>query len=104
MPFEIIRNVITLVYADAIVNTANPQPVIGGGTGAEIHAAADLALLEPWEEIGPIAVGEAAITPALGKMKIRHPHRRSLLAGRRRGGGAATGVLSPQFPGTGLAA
>ncbi len=67
MPFEVIQNDITLICADAIVNTANPQPVIGGGTDVGIHSAADLALLEPWEEIGPIAVGEAAITPGFGQ-------------------------------------
>ena len=32
MPFQIIRNDITKVKSDAIVNTANPRPVIGRGT------------------------------------------------------------------------
>ena len=32
MAFKIIRNDITKVSADAIVNTANPFPVIGRGT------------------------------------------------------------------------
>jgi O-acetyl-ADP-ribose deacetylase (regulator of RNase III) len=32
MPFSIVRNDITKIKADAIVNTANPQHVIGGGT------------------------------------------------------------------------
>ena len=40
MPFQIIRNDITKVHADAIVNTANPKPVIGGGTDSGIYAAA----------------------------------------------------------------
>jgi len=37
MPFEIVRNDITNMRADAIVNTANPRPVIGSGTDARIH-------------------------------------------------------------------
>ena len=32
MPFQIIRNDIAKVRADAIVNTANPKPRIGSGT------------------------------------------------------------------------
>lgn len=63
MPFEIIRNDIVNMHVDAIVNTANPQPVIGGGTDAGIHAAAGPELLAARREIGPIAVGGAAITP-----------------------------------------
>lgn len=63
MPFEIVRNDIVRVQADAIVNTANPDPVVGGGTDAGIHAAAGPELLKARQQIGPIAVGEAAITP-----------------------------------------
>ena len=37
MPFQIIRNDITKVKADAIVNTANPQPTYGGGTDSAIY-------------------------------------------------------------------
>ena len=40
MPFQIIRNDITKVRADVIVNSANPQPVIGSGTDSAIYAAA----------------------------------------------------------------
>ena len=40
MPFQIIRNDITKVKADAIVNTANPKPRIGRGTDSAIYAAA----------------------------------------------------------------
>ena len=39
MPFEIVRNDITNMYVDAIVNTANPKPVIGQGTDSRIHEA-----------------------------------------------------------------
>lgn len=37
MPFEIVRNNIVNMYADAIVNTANPKPVIGSGVAYAIH-------------------------------------------------------------------
>ena len=66
MPFEILRNDITKMAADAIVNTANPKPVIGAGTDAMIHQAAGPRLLEARQQIGNIAVGEAAITSAYG--------------------------------------
>ena len=32
MPFKIVRNDITKVKADAIVNTANPKPIYASGT------------------------------------------------------------------------
>ena len=66
MPFEIVRNDIANMRADAIVNTANPRPVIGPGTDARIHQAAGPELLLAREKIGPIARGEAAVTPAFG--------------------------------------
>ena len=74
MPFEIIRNDITLMRADAIVNTANPLPIIGGSSDARIHEAAGPGLLEARKKIGPIAVGEAAVTPAfrLGAKYVIH--------------------------------
>ena len=66
MPFEIIRGDITEIKADAIVNTANPDPVIGAGVDAGIHKKAGPKLLKARERIGPIAVGQAAVTPAFG--------------------------------------
>ena len=66
MAFSIIRNDLTKVCADAIVNTANPKPVIGGGTDAAVYAAAgEEALLAERRKIGEIAPGEAFATPAL---------------------------------------
>ncbi len=67
MPFQIIRNDITKVKADIIVNTANPQPMIGSGTDSAIYKAAGAeALLAEREKIGNIKSGEAAVTPAFG--------------------------------------
>ena len=61
MPFKIIRNDITKVKADIIVNTANPQPMIGSGTDSAIYKAAGAeALLAEREKIGNIKSGEAA--------------------------------------------
>ena len=64
MPFEIVRNDITNMRVDAIVNTANPRPVIGLGTDSMIHDKAGPDLLIARQKIGSIDVGCAAITPA----------------------------------------
>lgn len=40
MAFTIIRNDITKVKADAIVNTANPEVAIGAGVDSAIYEAA----------------------------------------------------------------
>lgn len=64
MPFEIVRNDITNMLVDAIVNTANPRPVIGSGTDSMIHEKAGPGLLMARQKIGSIDMGCAAITPA----------------------------------------
>ena len=65
MPLTIIRQSITEVDAEAIVNTANPHPLVGGGTDTAVYEAAGFdALLEARKAIGDIAVGDAAVTPA----------------------------------------
>lgn len=64
MPFEIVRNDIVNMKVDAIVNTANPKPIIGAGTDKAVHDKAGARLLLARKEIGNIAIGEAAITPA----------------------------------------
>lgn len=65
MPFQIIRNDITKVKADAIVNTANPKPIIGGGTDSAVYkAAGETQLLEQRKAIGYIAPGQAVCTDA----------------------------------------
>lgn len=63
MPFKIVRDDITHMQVDAIVNTANPRAGIGSGVDAGIHQAAGPELLSAREKIGRIGVGEAAVTP-----------------------------------------
>ncbi|MCR5108702.1 MAG: macro domain-containing protein [Lachnospiraceae bacterium] len=65
MAFRIIRNDITKVTADAIVNTANPDVAYASGVdGAIYEAAGAKALLAEREKIGEMNVGQAAATPA----------------------------------------
>ena len=71
MPFEIVRNDITKMAVDAIVNTANPRPVTGAGVDSLIHAKAGPELLVARRNIGPIPCGHATITPAFA-LKARY--------------------------------
>ena len=65
VPFRIIRNDITKVKADAIVNTANPAVEIGDGVDSAIYnAAGKEQLLEARGRIGHLNPGEGGITPA----------------------------------------
>ena len=65
MAFQIIRNDITKVSADAIVNTANPKPIYSSGTDGAIYVAAGAdELLRERQKIGDIALGQAVATPA----------------------------------------
>lgn len=65
MPFQIIRNDITKVHADMIVNTANPNVTVGNGVDMAIYTAAGREkLLKERNKIGYLAPGEVAVTPA----------------------------------------
>ena len=65
MPFKIIRNDITKVKADAIVNTVNPYGFIGRGVETAIyHAAGSEELLEERRKLGILHPGDVGITPA----------------------------------------
>ena len=65
MPLKIVRNDITKVKADAIVNSANKHPICGGGAEYSIYEAAGRAeLLAAREKVGELKVAEIAATPA----------------------------------------
>ena len=67
MPFRIVRNDITKMKVDAIVNTANPNVTVGRGVDEAIYSAAGRdKLLKEREKIGLMKRGEAAITPGFG--------------------------------------
>jgi O-acetyl-ADP-ribose deacetylase (regulator of RNase III) len=62
MPFEIIRQDLTLMNVDVIVNSTHPLPIVGGGVDHLIHVAAGPKLMEARQLIGTIPVGKAYIT------------------------------------------
>lgn len=64
MPLKLIRQDITKIKCDAIVNPTNESLCPGGGTDAAIHNASGPRLLEACCELGGIEIGEAKITPA----------------------------------------
>ena len=64
MPFKIVRNDITKMQVDVIVNTANPKPKYSSGTDTAVYkAAGEEELLAERKKIGYMNEGEVAITP-----------------------------------------
>ena len=65
MPFKIVRNDITKMNTEAVVNTANERAVVDTGCDSAIYAAAgyDELLAYRRENIGDVPEGEVFITP-----------------------------------------
>ena len=67
MPFTIVRQDITKMQVDAIVNAANTDLQMDGGVCGAIFKAAGAAQLQAaCDKLAPIKTGEAVITPAFG--------------------------------------
>ena len=65
MPFKIVRNDITKMTTEAIVNTANEKPTVGTGCDFAVYNAAGYDELLSWRKkyIGTVEEGEAFISP-----------------------------------------
>lgn len=67
MPFSIVRNDISLMSTDVIVNAANERLLAGGGVcGAIFKAAGPAKLAAACEAVAPCPTGCAVSTPAFG--------------------------------------
>ena len=68
MPLKIVRNDITKMNTEAIVNTANDQPTVGTGCDYAVYEAAGYDELLAYRKkiIGPVKEGDVFLTPGFG--------------------------------------
>lgn len=82
---RIVQGDVTESHADAIVNAANSELILGGGVAGAIRRKGGPAIQAECDRIGPVQVGEAAVTTA-GNLKARYV----IHAASMRLGGTAT--------------
>ncbi|MBQ6479024.1 MAG: macro domain-containing protein [Erysipelotrichaceae bacterium] len=71
MAIKYVRADITTLKVDAIVNSANPLPIIGGGVDSAIYKAAGAErLLAERKKIGAIDVGDARVTSGFDLCRV----------------------------------
>lgn len=63
MPFKIIRNDITRMQVDIIVNTANEQPAYSAGTDAAVYLAAGVERLSALHRNGQYVISATRKEP-----------------------------------------
>lgn len=68
---KLVEGNIVLLDVDAIVNAANKNLILGGGVAGAIRNAGGPSIQEECDRIGPIKVGEAAMTNA-GDLNAKH--------------------------------
>jgi len=81
----VIMGDITDMAVDGIVNAANTRLVLGSGVAGSIRRKGGPSIQAECDELGPIPLGEAAVTGA-GKLKARHVIH---AAGMHLGGGVS---------------
>ena len=86
MAFKIVRNDITKMNTEAIVNTANEQAAVSTGCDIAVYNAAGYEELLQYRraKIGAVSEGEVFITPGFKlPAKIHHSRRKSEIPWRK---------------------